>query len=222
MRVYINVKGDKNAMGNFRPSIVFTKKTIPMHEDKRKGIFSSGMTRGKVAVITGGAGGIAACTARLFSKHGAKVIIADIRHHLGKSVCNNLGPDTTSFVHCYVSSESNIVDAIDTTADKHGKLDIMVNNAATGDPVKAKTLDNDKADFESGWRELDSCFLYGPSMQLEPSSCHEEEASSMSEASARAWVGLQPMHTPAARTPSWGSQGPWLWSSSIMEFASTL
>lgn len=99
-------------------------------------------------MITGGAGGIAACTARLFSKHGAKVIIAVIRDHLGKSVCNNLGPDTTSFVHCYVSSESNIVDAIDTTADKHGKLDIMVNNAATGDPVKASTLDNDKADFE--------------------------------------------------------------------------
>ncbi|KAL3747810.1 hypothetical protein ACJRO7_016598 [Eucalyptus globulus] len=92
---------------------------------------------GKVAVITGGAGGIGESTARLFSKHGAKVIIADIRDDLGKSVCVDLGAETASFVHCDVSIESDF-----------GKLDIMVNNAAIGDPPKANILDNDKADFE--------------------------------------------------------------------------
>ncbi|KAL3747960.1 hypothetical protein ACJRO7_016731 [Eucalyptus globulus] len=103
---------------------------------------------GKVAVITGGAGGIRESTARLFSKHGARVIIADIRDDLGKSVCKDLGPETASFVHCDVSSESDIKNAIATAVDKHGKLDIMVNNAAIGDPSKASILDNDKADFE--------------------------------------------------------------------------
>ncbi|KAK2632820.1 hypothetical protein EUGRSUZ_L01033 [Eucalyptus grandis] len=103
---------------------------------------------GKVAVITGGAGGIGESTARLFSKHGARVIIADIRDDLGESVCKDLGPETASFVHCDVSSESDVEKAINTAVDKHGKLDIMVNNAATGEPVKANILDNDKADFE--------------------------------------------------------------------------
>ncbi|KAF8012097.1 hypothetical protein BT93_I0276 [Corymbia citriodora subsp. variegata] len=103
---------------------------------------------GKVAVITGGAGGIGESTARLFSKHGAKVIIADIRDDLGKSVCMDLGPETASFVHCDVSIESDVENAIATAVDKFGKLDIMVNNAAISDPPKANILDNDKADFE--------------------------------------------------------------------------
>ncbi|KAI3407313.1 uncharacterized protein J3R85_021108 [Psidium guajava] len=103
---------------------------------------------GKVAVITGGAGGIGESTARLFSKHGAKVIVADVRDDLGKSVCNDLGSENASFVHCDVSSESDVENAIATAIDKHGKLDIMVNNAAIGDPVKGNILDNDKADFE--------------------------------------------------------------------------
>lgn len=99
-------------------------------------------------MITGGAGGIGESTARLFLKHGATVIIADIRDDLGKLVCKNLNSETASFVHCDVSSESDVEKAIATAVHKYGKLDIMVNNAATADPVKANLLDNDKADFE--------------------------------------------------------------------------
>lgn len=101
-----------------------------------------------MAVITGGACGIGESTSRLFSKHGAKVIIAGISNDLGKSVCKDLGPETGSFVHCDVSSETDIENAIATALDKHGKLDIMVNNAAIGDPTKLNILENDKADFE--------------------------------------------------------------------------
>ncbi|KAI3426567.1 Fe2OG dioxygenase domain-containing protein [Psidium guajava] len=103
---------------------------------------------GKVAVITDGVGGIGQSIARLFSKHGAKVIAADIHDNLGKSVCTGLGPETASFVHCDVLIESDIENAIATTVGKHGKLDIMVNNAAITDPPKANIWDNDKADFE--------------------------------------------------------------------------
>ncbi|KAL2503111.1 Short-chain dehydrogenase reductase 2a [Forsythia ovata] len=94
---------------------------------------------GKVAVITGGASGIGESTARLFVQHGAKVIIADVQDKLGQTVCNNIGsPEVISYVHCDVTSDSDVQNAVDMAVSKYGKLDIMFGNAAItgkGDPT---------------------------------------------------------------------------------------
>ncbi|KAK2999862.1 hypothetical protein RJ639_022848 [Escallonia herrerae] len=103
---------------------------------------------GKVALITGGARGIGESMARLFTKHGAKVVIADIMDDLGQSLCEDVGLEVASFVHCDVSVESDIENAVNATIDKHGKLDIMVNNAAVIDPPKSSIVDTDASDFE--------------------------------------------------------------------------
>ncbi|GJY44418.1 ARID DNA-binding domain-containing protein, partial [Tanacetum coccineum] len=84
----------------------------------------------KVALITGGARGIGESIARLFTKHGAKVVTADILDDLGQTVVENIGLEKASYIHCDVCIESDIEKAINYTIDKHGKLDIMVNNAA--------------------------------------------------------------------------------------------
>ncbi|KAI7997031.1 hypothetical protein LOK49_LG10G01342 [Camellia lanceoleosa] len=85
---------------------------------------------GKVAVITGGASGIGETTARLFVRHGAKVIIADVQDDLGHSLCADIGlEEAISFVHCDITVESDVQNAVDTAIAKHGKLDIMFNNA---------------------------------------------------------------------------------------------
>ncbi|KAJ0682277.1 putative (+)-borneol dehydrogenase [Helianthus annuus] len=102
----------------------------------------------KVAFITGGAQGIGEKTARLFVKHGAKVLIADIQDDLGQSVCKDIGLDTATFVHCDVTVESDVENAINMTLAKYGKLDIMINNAAIVDDLKPNILDNDLATFE--------------------------------------------------------------------------
>ncbi|XP_021619777.1 secoisolariciresinol dehydrogenase isoform X2 [Manihot esculenta] len=71
---------------------------------------------GKVALITGGASGIGECTARLFVQHGAKVLIADVQDNLGKSLCQEFGSqeDIISYVHCDVTSDSDVQNAVDT------------------------------------------------------------------------------------------------------------
>ncbi|KAF3441607.1 hypothetical protein FNV43_RR15522 [Rhamnella rubrinervis] len=104
--------------------------------------------QGKVALITGGASGIGACTARVFAHHGAKVVIADIQDELGQSVSESIGPNCT-YVHCDVTDESQVKNAVDKAAIIDGKLDIMFNNAGNSDEKKPRIIDNDKADFES-------------------------------------------------------------------------
>uniref|UniRef100_A0A6N2KE23 Uncharacterized protein n=1 Tax=Salix viminalis TaxID=40686 RepID=A0A6N2KE23_SALVM len=85
---------------------------------------------GKVALITGGASGIGECTAKLFVLHGAKVVIADIQDDLGEMVSRNLGSqETISYIHCDVTCDSDVRNAVDMAVSKYGKLDIMFNNA---------------------------------------------------------------------------------------------
>ncbi|PRQ32505.1 putative secoisolariciresinol dehydrogenase [Rosa chinensis] len=103
---------------------------------------------GKVAVITGGASGIGESTARLFSRHGAKVVIADVQDDLGQSVCRDLNPSSTTFIHCDVTNEKDVENAVNTATTKYGKLDIMFNNAGISGVVNPNILVNNKADFE--------------------------------------------------------------------------
>ncbi|KDP34949.1 hypothetical protein JCGZ_09237 [Jatropha curcas] len=110
--------------------------------------FNARRLEGKVALITGGATSIGASIVRTFCKHGAKVIIVDIQDDLGQSLSKELGTDKAIFVHCDVTIESDIENAVDTAIFIFKKLDIMVNNAAIGDPRKPSIVDNDIADFE--------------------------------------------------------------------------
>lgn len=80
----------------------------------------------KVAVITGGARGIGAATAKLFAENGAHVIIADVLDDEGTKVAELIGG---LYIHCDVSKESDIESAINLSISWKGHLDIMFNNA---------------------------------------------------------------------------------------------
>lgn len=103
---------------------------------------------GKVALITGGASGIGEYTAKLFTQHGARVMIADIKDDLGQSLCKELGSSSASYVHCDVTEEAHVKNAVDSTMAQYGKLDIMYNNAGTVEMPKPNILDNTQSDFE--------------------------------------------------------------------------
>ncbi|XP_050231448.1 zerumbone synthase-like [Mercurialis annua] len=89
--------------------------------------------QGKVALITGAASGLGKATAHQFIQHGAQVIIADINYDLGQQVADELGPKA-HFVQCDVTVEAQVKDAVDNAIARHGKLDIMYNNAGIVGP----------------------------------------------------------------------------------------
>ena len=82
---------------------------------------------GKVAIITGGAGGMGKIHAKRFIEEGAKVVIADINDE-GQELANELG-DNSLFVKLDVTDEQSWKDVVNQTIDKFGKVDVLVNNA---------------------------------------------------------------------------------------------
>ncbi|XVE96340.1 hypothetical protein REPUB_Repub02eG0213200 [Reevesia pubescens] len=104
---------------------------------------------GKVALITGAASGIGACTAKLFVKHGAKVLIADVQDELGHSLCKEVGtPDSVSYIHCDVTCETDIENAVNLAVSKFGKLDIMFNNAGIAGDFELRAIASDSENFK--------------------------------------------------------------------------
>ena len=88
----------------------------------------SGRLQGKTAMITGGASGIGAATARLFIEEGAKVLVADLQADRGHALVDELG-ERAFFHNTDVRSEDQVQEAVDQACARFGALDIMFANA---------------------------------------------------------------------------------------------
>lgn len=99
----------------------------------------------KVAVITGAASGIGAATARLLAREGAHVVLADLNDEGGKSIAADLGP-TAMAVKCDVSVAADVEALIRAAIDRHGRIDILFNNAGIGS--FGNTVELPPADWE--------------------------------------------------------------------------
>jgi NAD(P)-dependent dehydrogenase (short-subunit alcohol dehydrogenase family) len=102
---------------------------------------------GKVALITGAAGGIGRATSKLFIKEGAKgVILADIWDEMGEKFADELGSNAI-YLNTDVSIESDIKKAVDLAVEKFGRLDIIFSNA--GNPGSGSGIEEiDTKDFD--------------------------------------------------------------------------
>ena len=91
---------------------------------------------GKVAIVTGGGGGIGSAAARRLVSEGARVAVADIFEEAAQRVAEPLG-DAAIAVAFDAASPESVQALVERTVEHFGKLDILHNNAAMTDPVKS-------------------------------------------------------------------------------------
>ena len=86
----------------------------------------------KVAIITGGASGMGAATARLFAAEGASVVVTDIQVALGEAVVRSIVETggTAEFLRADMGRHAEIKAMVDFAVQRFGRLDVLVNNAA--------------------------------------------------------------------------------------------
>ena len=86
---------------------------------------------GRGALVSGGASGLGAATARMLVEAGARVVIADLNDQLGQKLAQELGPNVI-FVKTDITQEEQVQKLIEQAVKHTGGLHILVNTAGIG------------------------------------------------------------------------------------------
>jgi NAD(P)-dependent dehydrogenase (short-subunit alcohol dehydrogenase family) len=125
---------------------------------------------GKVALITGGGTGIGAALADRFVKEGAKVCITGRRADLLDGVAKTLPSGMITTCQGDTSKDEDVARMVKATVEFGGKLDVLVNNAATS--AQGAVADADRAT----WRQILDINLTGPFMLMQEAIPHMMKA----------------------------------------------
>jgi NAD(P)-dependent dehydrogenase (short-subunit alcohol dehydrogenase family) len=100
---------------------------------------------GKVAIITGGGGGMGRVAAGMFAREGARVVVAEFGEAAGNEtvrLVNDAGGQAT-FVRADVSSEADAKAMVDHAVSTYGRLDVLYNNAGIMPEADHSVVDTD-------------------------------------------------------------------------------
>jgi NAD(P)-dependent dehydrogenase (short-subunit alcohol dehydrogenase family) len=166
--------------------------------------------QGRVALVTGGAGGLGTEIGRMLVAEGATAIIADVRAEQADRTAATLqmersphnGSGSAEPLTLDVTSEASAEAAIRTILERHGRLDVLVNNAGTDVtlPVEEITV--------AEWDRILGVNLRGPFMLARlafPAMLrqgHGQIVNIVSTAAKRAWANASAYHA-----SKWGLLG---------------
>ena len=118
---------------------------------------------GRVCIVTGGSQGIGEACIRRFARERAQVVIADIDDARGAALALEVNG---LYVRCDVGDKAQVDALVSQTIAKHGRIDVLVNNA--GIFKAADFLDVTEADFDAVLRvNLKGAFLVGQAVARE-------------------------------------------------------
>ena len=102
----------------------------------------------KVALVTGASRGIGEAIAKLLAEHGAHTIVSSRRAESCDQVVADIvaAGGSAETMACHIGEMDNVVNTFASIKAKHGKLDILVNNAAAN-PYFGHVLDTDLGAF---------------------------------------------------------------------------
>ncbi len=103
---------------------------------------------GKIALVTGASRGIGEAAARLLAQHGAHVIVSSRKQEPCEAVAASIREEGGSAegVACHVGNMEQIAAIVRHIREQHGRIDILVNNAAAN-PYFGHILDTDLGAF---------------------------------------------------------------------------
>lgn len=108
---------------------------------------------GQVAVVTGGAGILGRVFCRALSNAGAKVAVLDLIGEAANAAADEIGETATGFA-CDVTDHASVEAAVAAVMTRFGRIDVLVNNAATKTPdVRAFFEPFETYSLET-WREV--------------------------------------------------------------------
>jgi NAD(P)-dependent dehydrogenase (short-subunit alcohol dehydrogenase family) len=163
-------------------------------ENENPGVMSVFEPRGKVAVVTGAAGGIGLGMAGAFTGAGMSVVIADIDADRIESAADALRADGHDVIGVAtdVSKLADVRALADAAMDTHGRVDVLCNNAGSGGFAKLEKVTIDDWEWTLGvdlWGPIYGVNVFQPLIERSPDGGHINSTSSVSGLVAGAAAG---------------------------------
>jgi len=125
--------------------------------DSNTAVFRAGLLTGQVALITGGGTGIGFGVAELLAELGAHVVLASRKPENLERACATISATggLASAIQLDVRDAEKVKEAVDRVAQTHGRIDLLVNNAAGNFYAPSATLS------PNAWRSVVEIDLFG-------------------------------------------------------------